>query len=312
MTCNEEKILIGGISQSILTMYTDTRNPLLLIVHGGPGSPDRPLVLKYNKELANSFTVICWDQRCSGLSYTKDSKKVPLSTELMLSDLKELVQYLLDKHKQSRLYLAGHSWGAYLGLRFANEYPQLLHYYIGTGQGISSKIDEIEKYNFVLSRASELNDKKALNGLLSVGAPENGIYANNHDAAISFVGKLIHKYGGYIHPDNSFSMKECISEYISHYKFNIFSVIGGINYSVKNLTPKMKEHDVLPEICRLDVPVKLIFGRDDYICPVSTARDWFDSLSAESKKFAVIENAAHMVNFEKPELWNNEIISCIS
>ncbi len=310
MTLKKEKVFIGGIKQDILTFYTSLNNPILLIVHGGPGSPDRPLVLKYNKELSKSFTVVCWDQRCSGLSYTKESKNVPLTTELMLSDLKELVEYLLCRYNQNKLYLAGHSWGAYLGLRFASECPQLLHYYIGTGQGISSKLDETEKYNFVLSKATELNDKKIVNKLLSLGAPKNGIYKN--DEAGVFVGKLIHKYGGYIHPDNNFSMKEYILDYLFHYNINVFKVIGGINYSVKNLTPKMKERDVLPDINKLDVPIKLIFGQDDYICPVATAKEWFNKLSAPSKKFVLIKRAAHMVNFEQPKLWNNEILSCIT
>ncbi len=311
MTFKNEKIQIGGIYQSILTMYTDIGNPLLLILHGGPGSPDRPLVKKYNAELAKSFNVISWDQRCSGLSYTKESLNKPLTTELMFSDLEELVDYLLCTYNQDKLYLSGHSWGAYLGLWYSSVHPEKLHYYIGTGQGISSSIDEIEKYNFVLSKATQLNDKKSLDKLLSFGVPKNGIYKSSSKTAVSFVGKLIHKYGGYIHPDNNFSTNKYITDYLFHYKKDVMKVIGGINYSVKNLIPEMKKNDILPEIKRIDVPIKLIFGEDDYICPVLTAKNWFNSLSAPKKDFVVIKKAAHMVNFEQPEKWNSEVLSCI-
>lgn len=309
---NQETIIIGGIKQNILTLCTNINNPVLLILHGGPGSPDRPLVCEYNSELAKDFTVVCWDQRCSGLSYTGESKQTPITTELVLSDLKELVEYLLRTFNKEKLYLAGHSWGAYLGLWFTSKYPEYLYYYIGTGQGISSRLDETEKYNFVLSEATKINDAKCANQLFEYGEPIDGIYPNNNQEANANVGKLIHKFGGYIHHDNNFSMNQYISLYLKHYGFNIFKVVGGINYSVKHLTPKMKENDILPDILEIEVPIKLIFGEKDYICPVSVAKKWYDNLTAPKKDFIIIKNAAHMVNFEQPQKWNEAVRNCLN
>lgn len=311
MNISEQALHIGGINQNILTLYTNIENPVLLMVHGGPGSPDRPLVCKYNIELADYFTVICWDQRCSGLSYTRESKNQPLSTQLMMSDLRELVEHLLNQYNQKKLYLAGHSWGAYLGLWFSSRYPQYLHHYIGTGQGISSEKDEAEKYRFILCQAKINNDTKTINRLLSYGEPKNGIYPNNNEQANAFVSKMIHKYGGYIHENNSFSTNEMYSLYLKFYKHNILKVIGGINYSVKHLTPKVKENDVISEIKNLEVPVTLIFGEQDYICPVCVTEKWFEKLNAPKKDFIIIKNASHMVNFEQPKEWNKHIISCL-
>lgn len=312
MNISEQWLSIGGIKQNILTISKCNSNPLLLIVHGGPGSPDRPLVCKYNIELAEYFTVVCWDQRCSGMSYTKQSREKPLSTELMLADLKELVKKLLKSYNQQKLYLAGHSWGAYLGLWFASEYPQYLNYYIGTGQGISSKIDETEKYNFVLKKAISANDTKIISKLLSYGEPVNGIYPNYDEEASSYVGGLIHKYGGYININNDFSENKMYSLYFKFYKHNVFKVIGGIGYSVKNLAPKVKANDIITQINKLDVPIILISGENDYICPVVTAKRWFDNLNAPQKDFIVIKNASHMVNFEQPEEWNNCVKMCLN
>ncbi len=306
------KVLVGGCKQDILVLNDESKKPLLLVVHGGPGSPDRPLVCKYNNALTDKFTVVCWDQRCAGLSYTSQSKEAPLTTELMLSDLKELVEYLLKKYNVSKLYLAGHSWGAYLGLWFASKYPQYVYYYIGTGQGISSKLDELAKYNFVLRKAEEKNDQKVIKALYKISPPINGEYKENTSKCIQYVGNLIHRYGGYIDANNDFSMGEYLKIYLPFYKFNIIKVIKGINYSVKNLIPKMKENDVIPTISRIAVPIKLIFGANDYICPVETAKNWFDKLIAPSKSFIVIKNAAHMVNFEQPDEWCREVISCIN
>ncbi|MCM1545028.1 MAG: alpha/beta hydrolase, partial [Ruminococcus sp.] len=94
------------------------------------------------------------------------------------------------------------------------------------------------------------------------------------------------------------------SLYLKFYKWNILKCIGGINYSVKHLTPKMKENDVIPEIHRLDVPIILISGEKDYICPVTVTEKWFENLQAPGKEMFIIKNASHMVNFEQPEEWN--------
>lgn len=84
-----EYININNFRQNIMTMSTDKSNPVLLIVHGGAGSPDRPLVKKYNSELAEYYTVVCWDQRGSGLSYTKED----LIIDIILNDLKSVYSY---------------------------------------------------------------------------------------------------------------------------------------------------------------------------------------------------------------------------
>ncbi len=73
----------------------------------------------------------------------------------------------------------------------------------------------------------------------------------------------------------------------------------------------MKENDVLTDIKSLDIPVMIIMGEDDYICPIGTAKEWFDNLTAPEKKILVIKNAAHMVNFEQSEKWNEAVKMCI-
>lgn len=115
-----EYININNFRQNIMTISSDDSNPVLLIVHGGAGSPDRPLVKKYNSELAEYYTVVCWDQRGSGLSYTKED----LTIDIMLNDLKSVVEFLRNRYNQSKIYIAGHSWGAYLGLRFSFMHPE--------------------------------------------------------------------------------------------------------------------------------------------------------------------------------------------
>lgn len=300
-----EYIRINHSKQNILTITENTNNPLLLIIHGGPGSPDRPLVEKYNNMLTEKFTVVCWDQRGSGLSYCKDN----LTVDMMVKDMKSVVEYLLEKYKQDKIYISGHSWGAYLGLRYVSLYPELVEYYIGTGQGISS-CDEIYKYQFALLRATELGDEKTKNVLLKIGQPIGTEYKSNNVDSKKYVSSAVHKFGGYIHPSNDFNMNKYLSIYIKHYGFNILKVIKGIKHSLNCLEQEMLD-DENTDIYKLYVPIKIISGEWDYICPKEEVKKWFDRLKAPVKDFVVIENAAHMVNFEQPEQWCKEILKLV-
>lgn len=305
MKISSQYISINNSRQNILTMGTDDSNPVLLIIHGGAGSPDRPLVQKYNSELANYYNVVCWDQRGAGLSFTDDIK---LTIDIMLDDLKAVVQYLRVIYKQDKVFIAGHSWGAYLGVRFASMYPEYLQYYIGTGQGISSHVDEEDKYNFVMKYASKRNDEKVILKLKFFGVPHGYYYENNDSEAKKFVSKMIHKYGGYIHDNNNFSMKTYLSLYIKYYKHNIIKVIKGMVKSASLLNEEMDKEDKISCITDLKVPVLLISGEGDAVCPVAATQRWFNALSAPKKDFVKVNNASHMVNFEQADIWNESVI----
>ncbi|WP_367881951.1 alpha/beta fold hydrolase, partial [Anaerofustis stercorihominis] len=70
MHINEQsKIEINGKPQYISIRAQKDNLPLLLYLHGGPGDSALPLVLKYNRELEEHFTVVVWEQRGAGKSY---------------------------------------------------------------------------------------------------------------------------------------------------------------------------------------------------------------------------------------------------
>lgn len=71
----------------------------------------------------------------------------------------------------------------------------------------------------------------------------------------------------------------------------------------------MSKKDSISCITELAVPILLISGESDMICPVQAAQNWFDNLKAPHKEFVKIKNAAHMVNVEQPNEWNKLVIS---
>lgn len=73
-----KKIEINGVKQHVSIIAQKENLPLLLYLHGGPGDAALPLVMKYNKELTENFTLVIWEQRGAGKSYYKFIKPVTI------------------------------------------------------------------------------------------------------------------------------------------------------------------------------------------------------------------------------------------
>lgn len=114
-----ETIRIGGINQFVNIRGRDRRNPILLVLHGGPGFPETPLAWWNTRDLEEYFTVVHWDQRGSGRTFLiNDAAAVAptMQPERFIADTQELVGWLRNEFSKDKIFLLGHSWGASSGL----------------------------------------------------------------------------------------------------------------------------------------------------------------------------------------------------
>ena len=95
----DEYVLINGISQFLLHTGTKPENPVLLFLHGGPGSAGSLFAHAMQEKWEDIFTVVHWDQRGAGKTLTKNPKSLP-TMDLMLEDLFEVIQYLKKEYNQ--------------------------------------------------------------------------------------------------------------------------------------------------------------------------------------------------------------------
>ena len=110
-----EKIRIGGSDQWILERSEDTGNPVVLFLHGGPGTSQLTSNRRDTRSLEKYFTVVNWDQRGAGKSYGAIGDPDRMNIGQFVADTRELTEYLLKKFHQDRLVLVGHSWGTVVG-----------------------------------------------------------------------------------------------------------------------------------------------------------------------------------------------------
>jgi pimeloyl-ACP methyl ester carboxylesterase len=116
---------INGVKQGMFIEGKNKNNPVILFLHGGPGMPEYFLAEKYRTGLEDNFTVCYWEQRGSGLSYSKNMFSNSETTEQLIADTLTVTNYLRNRFGQQKIYLMGHSWGTYLGIQVAARAPQL-------------------------------------------------------------------------------------------------------------------------------------------------------------------------------------------
>jgi pimeloyl-ACP methyl ester carboxylesterase len=64
------RVEINGMEQGLFIKSRNIHNPVLLFVHGGPGMPEYWLTQRHPTGLEDHFTVVWWEQRGAGLSYS--------------------------------------------------------------------------------------------------------------------------------------------------------------------------------------------------------------------------------------------------
>jgi len=133
-----EKVKIGGIDQWVSIRGRDRSNPVLLFIHGGPGGVAMPLSHGFQDTWEEFFTVVQWDQRGAGKTYSaNDPEKVgpTMSADRMIQDAEELVTHLRTRFHKDKIVVVGHSWGTIVGINLAKRHPEWLNAYVGMGLG---------------------------------------------------------------------------------------------------------------------------------------------------------------------------------
>ena len=166
---------VGGIKQFVSIKGKDNRNPLLLFLHGGPGNSVMHYAEKFTHKLQEHFIVVQWDQRNAGKTLSLNKSPEPLTVDLFERDTRQIIDSLLKRFRQPKLYLVGHSWGTFLGFYMAQNYPELLYAYIPICPMINQQESEKITLAALKQKAAQAKNDGALRELSQVKIPfENG------------------------------------------------------------------------------------------------------------------------------------------
>lgn len=294
-------VRIGGIEQFITVRGTDRRNPVLLILHGGPGFAEAPLGWWNTHALEEYFVVVQWDQRGAGKTYLINDPKAVAPTmtpERFIDDVEEMTAYLRGDLGKQKIFLLGHSWGSYIGLEFARRHPEWLHAYIGTGQATNVPESERRGYAFALSAARKAGNAEAVADLESI-AP----YAQPGKPiplkAVGLERKWSDFFGGVMAWRTGQTDDEAAQLSPDYTDEEAPHIYDGNGYSEKFLFAPALSLD-LSRYTTFACPIILLEGRHDRTVNSEVAYEWFKTVKAPEKRFVWFEHAAHEVMTEEP------------
>ena len=294
---------INNVKQGMFIRSENPENPVVLYLHGGPGVPLLQFIsyLEKSERLEKYFTVCYWDQRGAGMTYSKSTDPSTMTLDQMVEDTREVTEYLKSRFGQDKIYLIGHSWGSYLGVKTIEKYPENYLAYIGIGQVSNSKESERMSYEYMQSRAKDEDDKDVIAKLQKYDP-----YADDFPS-LDYLAKvrtdILNKYGiGHIHEGYSFQgvLKSLFlfKGYTLGEKINWFL---GADFSLIHLMPIPMGDDLFVSSPKFEVPFYVVQGDYDYMTSQVLAKKYLDFLEAPKKEYFAFANSAHSPNMEEPE-----------
>lgn len=300
----ESFVSINGIEQWI-TIKGESSKPVILFIHGGPGSPISPYSDNIYKDLAKDFIIVQWDQRGTGKTYGGNTpvqftpeflQANPLTLEQMTADGIAVSEYLLKHLGKQKLILFGTSWGSALGVKIVTKRPELFYAYVGHSQIVNPTIDTAF-YTKIYKIAEEKNDKEALEILNSIGKPP-------YDRAKK-VGQLFRIMKKYERANSAPAPEAWFVEAPAYNNpkdnqdreegddYSFVNYAGDSKLGVKSMSATI---DLMKDNLEFKIPVYLIQGNNDLLTPKEASKAYFDKIKAPEKKYYLLPDAAHGFN----------------
>ncbi|MDE5582098.1 MAG: alpha/beta hydrolase [Ruminococcus sp.] len=286
---------INGTKQWISIYGQNKDNPVLLYLHGGPGSSTSLYDYAFTRKWSDVYTVVTWDQRNCGKSYSPDQNDTVLTYDLIMSDSIEMTKYLLDHFGKNKITLLGHSWGTYLGSNLAFQYPEYYECYIGTGQLVDFYQNEIAFKEEAVKWAENDEESKQLIEKLTIGDFSTEYYAARN--------ALMEKYRYDIFADGTDYNLISTQIFNPYYSLEDFYKFINADFSMYENFLNSDEFGKFSLLDKTDyqVPFYNINGDKDYQTNYLIAQDYFESLNAPRKKLYIMKDTTHGLLESKSE-----------
>lgn len=309
-----EYLQLNGVRQYLSIQGNNIQNPVIFYIHGGPGIPEMPLIKYYNHHLEKKFTIVYWEQRGAGISYSKNVPESSYTIDQFVKDGYDLTRSLLARFRKGKIYIMGHSWGTIIATRLVKLYPKLYHGYIGIGQMVDLKRAEEISYSYVLNKARQDSNKRAVKELQHINNPPFLTVENNPKwlSQLRTERKWLTYYAGLVYQKKK--RMEFLKRYLKSQEYTLMDLVRitrGNAVSVKNLWPEIMKVNFIQNLEPFKVPVYFFQGIHDYNCPTELVQEYYCKIIAPHKRLFLFEESAHAPQFEENEKFNKLILEIL-
>jgi len=300
---------IGGIDQWITIRGADRRNPVLLLLHGGPGEATNPWSYVSLRPWFEKFTVVQWDQRGAGRTLGRNGPSIAptITVNRMVQDGVELSELLRTTLNVDKIVLVGHSWGSILGVLMAKAHPELFYAFVGTGQVVDPAQNYVVAYDELLEAEKEKGEQNAVRELMAVGRPP---WSAGRGYQVERKWANIFEHADLFLP-STFALALETPGYTLR---DANDWLDGQGLSAEQLVPQTSAGALDAKTLAGDfhLPVFVIQGATDFTTQTSLARSFVASINAPRKEFVTIPDAGHFALFMKSDAFLTELVRLVS
>jgi pimeloyl-ACP methyl ester carboxylesterase len=298
-------VQIGGIDQWISIRGEDKYNPVLLIVHGGPGSCYSiftPVLRAWEKH----FIVVQWDQRGAGKTFGKTGGpgSGTISIKQLTSDGIEVAEYLRAHLHKDQLFLLASSIGSTFGMQIARLRPDMFYAYIGTDQNVGMARGRDESHREILQRLRTHGMNRGIKEIQRIGADPTVWTADDFTAVARWTMKSDPQ--GF---DRTIKLLKDAVWFAPGWKLrDIRAFVGGMRFSLDQLLPELVRFDAWAQGTRFELPIVILQGENDVLTTPVLVRAYFQEIVAPIKRMELISDAGHFAAFLQPDQFLDKLL----
>lgn len=295
----EEYVEINGLKHYFLNYTVEGDKPVILYLHGGPGSSESLLAPQMTAYQNGMFNMVYYDQRGAGRTYG-ENPEATATYHLLYTDLEFIVDYVKDKYNVDKIYIMGHAWGSVLGLKYIKQHAADVAGYIGAGQ-------IVDMQNITSVRCARLKELIEAGGSIvekmkfhSLEKKVNGTFSRENltKETLNKLNALLQKYSLVSSADKVIMKKLTRSPF--YQMTDLKYLMNGQRSSVA-VIEYLWNVNFFEEDMTYDVPVCFISGNWDFQTPYTQVKDYEDRITAPVKKMIIMEDAGHYAMYDQPE-----------
>lgn len=295
-TIQKHYLTLNGHRQGIIIESRGTDKPILLVVHGGPGFPLYSFFRAHHIDLTDRYTVVFWDQRGTGMSYTRETVEMAD----LISDSYQLIQFLRRHFQQEQVYLMCHSFGTIIGTHLAHRYPEYIAAYIGMGQLGDVFGNEQCILQHLIFLAHEERNQRAIQQLKAIHLTRDFNQDCQYEKARQRYTARYH-VGFSSHGYSVWHMFRVMMQTPYYRLMERINIVRGSLSTFEHLTSEMA-HTNLNDIAQeITVPFYILQGVHDMQTTYEDSKAFFDHVASPEKRFYAFQDTAHAPFVDEPE-----------
>lgn len=283
------EMMLGGYLQKVMLDGKRKDNPIVICLHGGPGTP-----IPFNAgcrglfpEVTEHVTLVCWDQLGCGINNRIIDDTFQINDFVGMT--KELISGIRRRFPDNKILVFGMSWGSILILKALDSVGAIIDGVITYGQVLHDIPFNSEVYSALENSEMPQKKKELLNQIKGEHSIENArlLMSWIRKYTSGYTGESVEKEsmgsimkGYFASPD--YKLRDCKAMLINGYLKN------------KSLMEELMTVDLRTELLSVSVPYIIIQGSLDIVTPTRYIQEFLADNENANVKLIMTDKNGHI------------------